>query len=89
MNSVRKVNEEVTCLKALNAEREGDASVVATAGRDGWVRLVDLRSGGKVGEVRSGEFFSEDLIPCFVKIFSSRFGNFYVQIWACENVYFA
>jgi len=31
--------------------------VVCTAGRDGRVCLWDVRSGEKVGEVRSGELF--------------------------------
>lgn len=56
LNSIRTVNKEVTCLKAVNEVVEGDASVVVTAGRDGRVCLVDLRSGSRVGEVRSGEF---------------------------------
>lgn len=55
LNSVRKVNKEITCLKAVNTAVEGDASVVVTAGRDGRVCLIDLRTGTKVGEVRSGE----------------------------------
>lgn len=49
INVVKRVNEGVTCLRELG---EG---VVVTAGSDGWVRLVDLRSGRKVGEVKSGE----------------------------------
>lgn len=50
LNSIRRVNTDVTCLTAA------DGSVVATAGRDGRVCLVDLRTGERVGEVRSGEF---------------------------------
>lgn len=55
VNSIRRVNTDVTCLKALSTGAEGDALIVATAGRDGKVCLWDPRSGGKVGEVRSGE----------------------------------
>jgi hypothetical protein len=56
LNSVRRVNTVVTCLRSLG-EIEGGQSVVATAGRDGKVNLVDLRSagGGRVGSVSSGE----------------------------------
>jgi len=55
VNEIKKVNADVTCLKAVNAGGEGDAVVVCTAGRDGKVALWDPRSGAKVGEVRSGE----------------------------------
>lgn len=41
-------------MKALETS-PGDAAIVATAGRDGRVCLLDPRSGGKIGEVRSGE----------------------------------
>lgn len=51
INSIRRVNTDVTCLKALDV----GGAVVVTAGRDGRVCLVDLRTGAKVGEVRSGE----------------------------------
>jgi len=51
VNVVNGVNKDVTCLKAIG---EGDALLVATAGRDGRVCLVDPRGGGKIGEVRSG-----------------------------------
>ena len=54
LNSIRRVNTDVTCLRALGDE---NAEVVATAGRDGRVCLLDPRSGVKVGEVRSGRFF--------------------------------
>jgi SEL1 protein len=52
INSVRRVNTDVTCLKALGGD---DAVVVCTAGRDGCVKVLDPRSGGVVGEVKSGE----------------------------------
>ena len=52
LREIGSVNTGVTCLKAAT---EGDATVVFTAGQDGRVRLIDLRSGDKVGEVSSGE----------------------------------
>ncbi len=56
INSVRRINQDVTCLKAMDViENEGEAVVVATAGRDGRVCLIDVRAGGKVGECISGE----------------------------------
>jgi hypothetical protein len=70
LNSIRRVNTDVTCLKALGGE--GDALIVCTAGRDGRVCLMDPRSGAKIGQVRSGEldilfywwreFFSQDTL---------------------------
>ena len=50
LNSIRRVNTDVTCLKAFNTTTEGDALIVCTAGRDGRVCLLDPRSGSKVGE---------------------------------------
>ena len=69
LNSVRRVNTDVTCLKALNASTEGDALIVCTAGRDGRVCLMDPRSGAKVEEVGTSafEFFSYHFsggLPC-------------------------
>jgi SEL1 protein len=64
LNSVRRVNTDVTCLKSLG--EIGDAqSIVATSGRDGKVNLVDLRSagGGRVGSVSSGELEGFFYIP--------------------------
>lgn len=55
LNSIRRVNTDITCLKAVNTSTEGDTLVVCTAGRDGRVCLLDLRTGSKVGEVRTGE----------------------------------
>lgn len=55
LNSIRKVNTDVTCLKTISTSADGDALVVATGGRDGKVCLFDPRSGSKAGEVRSGE----------------------------------
>ena len=52
MSSVSKIHEGVTCLKGLEED-----SVVVTGGRDGKVVITDLRTGGRVGEVRGGEFF--------------------------------
>jgi hypothetical protein len=53
INSVRLINQNVTCLKAFG--RSGELEMVCTAGRDGRVVLLDPRTGAKVGEVRSGE----------------------------------
>ena len=64
LNSVRRVNTDVTCLKALNSSTEGDALVVCTAGRDGRVCVIDSRSGAKVGEVRTGK------LECFLCVCS-------------------
>ena len=52
--SIRKINTDVTCLKAL-ASTAGDGGLVCTAGRDGRVCFVDPRTGTKVGEVRTGK----------------------------------
>jgi len=51
INSIRKVQTDVTCLKALG---EG-AAVVCTAGRDGRVKILDPKTGSVVGEMKSGE----------------------------------
>lgn len=52
LSVVKKVNAEVTCLNGW----QGGEGVVATAGRDGKVHLIDVRSGSVVGEVKSGKF---------------------------------
>lgn len=54
LNTIKKVNSDVTCLKTIG---NGDNSIVVTAGRDGKVCLIDPRTAGKVGEVQSGEIF--------------------------------
>jgi hypothetical protein len=54
LNSIPRVNTDVTCLKAVNTTTEGDALIICTAGRNGRVCLLDPRTGAKVGEVRSG-----------------------------------
>lgn len=51
INSVRRVNTDVTCLKAL--DRSG--AVIVTAGRDGRICLVDMRTAARVGEVSSDQ----------------------------------
>jgi hypothetical protein len=55
INSVRMINESVTCLKAFSPNADGGAEIVCTAGRDGRAVLLDPRSGSRVDEVRSGE----------------------------------
>jgi len=64
LNSIRRVNTDVTCLKALNTTTEGDALLVCTAGRDGRVCLLDPRTGAKVGEVKTGKLRFYELIYC-------------------------
>jgi hypothetical protein len=61
INSIRRVNTDVTCLKAINNTAEGDALLVGTAGRDGRVCLLDPRTGAKIGEVQSGESSRHEL----------------------------
>jgi hypothetical protein len=55
LNSIWRVNKDVTCLKAINSSTEGDALIVCTAGMDGKVCLLDSRTGAKIGEVRTGK----------------------------------
>ncbi|TGO12688.1 hypothetical protein BTUL_0084g00470 [Botrytis tulipae] len=52
LNTIKKVNSDVTCLKTIG---NGDISIVVTAGRDGKVCLIDPRTAGKVGEVQSDQ----------------------------------
>lgn len=52
INSIKKVQTDVTCLKALGGD---DAVVVCTAGRDGRVRVLDPRTGSVVGEMKTGK----------------------------------
>jgi hypothetical protein len=54
LNSIRQVNTDITCLRAITSSTEADALIVCTAGRDGWVCLLDPRSGARIGEVRTG-----------------------------------
>ncbi|KAH8649419.1 hypothetical protein BGZ60DRAFT_389799 [Tricladium varicosporioides] len=58
INSVRRVNTDVTCLKAL--DRSG--AVIVTAGRDGRICLVDMRTAARVGEVSSGERLGQPMV---------------------------
>jgi hypothetical protein len=58
VNSVRRVNADVTCMKVLGSGEFGEGSIVCTAGRDGKVVMLDSRTGAKVGEVTSGELLS-------------------------------
>lgn len=53
--SVRKINTDVTCLKAITSNI-ADGELICTAGRDGRICVVDPRTGTKVGEVRTGKF---------------------------------
>jgi len=56
VNSIRRVNSDVTCMKVLGSGDFGEGAIVCTAGRDGKVVMLDLRTGAKVGEVASGGF---------------------------------
>lgn len=58
LKEIKTVNKDVTCLKAVDANGEAGAVVVATAGRDGRICMSDLRTGAKVAEVRTGEFMA-------------------------------
>lgn len=51
INSIRKINTDVTCLTTS----AGNAGFVYTAGRDGRVCIVDPRTGAKAGEVKAGK----------------------------------
>lgn len=51
--TLAKAHAEVTCLKALDA----DNSIVCTAGRDGKVRITDLRQRSKIAELSSSKSF--------------------------------
>jgi WD40 repeat protein len=47
---LKKVNEKVTCLERAN---DAPSNVVATAGRDGFIRFWDKRSRQKALEIQS------------------------------------
>lgn len=47
-----KLHTEITSLKALDA----DSSIVCTAGRDGKVRITDLRQRSRIAELSSSKF---------------------------------
>jgi hypothetical protein len=64
LNSIRQVNTDVTCLKAINSSTEADALIVCTAGRDGKVCLLDPRSGARIGEVRTGGLLLDLSLSC-------------------------
>ncbi|CAG8974471.1 hypothetical protein HYALB_00010857 [Hymenoscyphus albidus] len=51
LKEIKDVNKDVTCLKAVDPNGEAGAVIVATAGREGKVRMWDLRTGSKVAEV--------------------------------------
>jgi hypothetical protein len=73
INSIRRVNTEVTCLKAINNTTERGALLVCTAGRDGRVCLLDPRTAAKIGEVRTGElgyFNICNILDSFFLVFS-------------------
>jgi len=73
---VPKIHDEVTVLKTLDAEN----SVVCTAGRDGKVKIWDLRNGGLVGEVRCGKF---ELLIC-----QSSLSSAFWTTWDCVARWF-
>lgn len=101
LNSIRRVNTDVTCLKAINTTAEGYALIVCTAGRDGRVCLQDPRTSAKIGEVRTGglEFHFAcilKLIGHFLSFVSQRqkAGSFFFfedlkePRWQVPNAYF-
>lgn len=65
MNSVRRVNTDVTCMKVLGSGELGEGAVVCTTGRDGKVVMLDPRTGAKVGEAASGEW-SFDVVRVWI-----------------------
>ncbi len=73
LNSIRQVNTDVTCLKAIDSLTEADALIVCTAGRDGKVCLLDPRSGARIGEVRTGGLLLGLSLACaFASVHSTR-----------------
>jgi len=71
LNSIRQVNTDVTCLKAINSSTEADALIVCTAGRDGKVCLLDPRSGARIGEVRTGVLLLGVSLSCAFAVIHS------------------
>ena len=84
LHSVRRVNADVTCMQVLGSGELGDGSVVCTAGRDGKAVMLDPRTGGRVGEVASGELacyswhlqISSTLCSASLRDISRRFSLF-------------
>jgi WD40 repeat protein len=56
LSLMKDVGKDITCLRGIGSGTEESGTTVVTAGRDGFVKIWDLRSGAKVGEVKSGEF---------------------------------
>ena len=74
LNSIRQVNTDVTCLKAINSSTEADALIVCTAGRDGKVCLLDPKSGARIGEVRTGGLLLGVSLSCAFAVIHSDSG---------------
>jgi hypothetical protein len=74
LNSIRQVNADVTCLKAINSSTEADALIVCTAGRDGKVCLLDPKSGARIGEVRTGGLLLGVSLSCAFAVIHSDSG---------------
>jgi WD40 repeat protein len=56
---INKVNEKVTCLERAN---DAPSNVVATAGRDGYIRFWDKRSRQKALEIESRMYLCDEPI---------------------------
>lgn len=50
--TIPKLHNEITCLKALDTAN----SIVCTTGRDGKVRITDLRQRSRIAELSSSKF---------------------------------
>lgn len=83
VHSIKHVHEEITCLEAVNTSTEESALIICTAGRDGRVVLLDPRSGGKIGELRTGEYH---LICLFLKVLICEF-RYLSVIYLFERVH--
>jgi hypothetical protein len=86
IKSIRRVNTEVTCLKAINNTTERGALLVCTAGRDGRVCLLDPRTAAKIGEVRTGELRRPELCSCkVILIFAISLTPFFLSFRASQK----
>lgn len=80
IEQISKVHAEVTCLKAL----DGENSIVCTAGRDGNVKIHDLRLGqteSKIGDVRTGRLLNIIFACRILFQFCGNFCTLRVHMW--------